>query len=116
VYEEQTRVHENSIFVYKSPQANMSMMSRYPMIMSFCVVPVIAYFSNPAILCYYIFEAIYNPPVVALLRYYTTRIDLLPHSEQMVFHKTSYFGRAKRSIVDIKDLKHVENWKEVPYS
>lgn len=55
------------------------------------------------------------PPIYALLKYYTTRIDLMPHTEQVVFHKSSYLGKAKRYIVDVKDLKHM-HWKDVPYS
>ena len=91
------------------------MRSRYSYIFSLFVVPPVAFFKTPIILCYYLFDLVYSPPIFALNKYYTTRIDLMPHTEQVVFHKSSFLGEAKRFIVDIKDLKHI-HWKDVPYS
>jgi len=45
--------------------------------------------------------------------HYTLRADLLPHTEQVMFIKSSIFGDPIKYIVDLKDLKKI-NYKEVP--
>ena len=40
-------------------------------------------------------------------RYFTWHAELLPHSEQMVFHKSFLFGQVDKHIVDVKNLERV---------
>lgn len=40
-------------------------------------------------------------------KYFTWHAELLPHTEQVVFHKTKTFGNVERHIVDIKNLEKV---------
>ena len=39
---------------------------------------------------------------------FTFHAELLPHSEQVVFHKSNLFGSVRRVYVDIKNLEKVE--------
>ena len=40
-------------------------------------------------------------------KYFTWHAELLPHTEQVVFHKTLPFGQVGKFIVDIKNLEKV---------
>jgi hypothetical protein len=42
-------------------------------------------------------------------RYFTWHAELLPHSEQVVFHKSFLFGQVSKHIVDIKNLEKVSS-------
>ena len=43
-----------------------------------------------------------------MLTYFTFHAELLPHTEQVVFHKAGFFGNVKRIYVDIKNLEKIE--------
>lgn len=45
---------------------------------------------------------------MASLRYFTFHAELLPHTEQVVFHKASLFGDVLRIHVDIRNLEKIE--------
>lgn len=47
------------------------------------------------------------PRKLAGVRYFTFHAELLPHTEQVVFHKSGLFGRITRHFVDIKNLEKV---------
>jgi hypothetical protein len=42
------------------------------------------------------------------LNYFTMSAELLPHTEQIVFHKATLFGKVKRHYVDVKNLEKIE--------
>ena len=42
------------------------------------------------------------------MTYFTFHAELLPHTEQVVFHKAGFFGNVKRIYVDIKNLEKIE--------
>jgi hypothetical protein len=48
------------------------------------------------------------PRKMATLRFYTFHAELLPHTEQVVFHKASLFGEIDRIYVDIRNLEKIE--------
>lgn len=48
------------------------------------------------------------PRKLAALNYFTFHAELLPHTEQIVFHKGDFFGNVKRVIVDIKNLEKID--------
>ena len=47
------------------------------------------------------------PRKLAVLSHFTFHAELLPHTEQVVFHKARLFGKVKRIYVDIKNLEKV---------
>jgi hypothetical protein len=48
------------------------------------------------------------PRKLAVLNYFTFHAELLPHTEQVVFHKADNFGNVRRIIVDIKNLEKID--------
>ena len=48
------------------------------------------------------------PRKLAVVHYFTFHAELLPHTEQVVFHKVSFWGNVKRTFVDIKNLEKIE--------
>lgn len=48
------------------------------------------------------------PRKLAIINYFTFHAELLPHTEQVVFHKGDIFGNVRRIIVDIKNLEKIE--------
>jgi len=48
------------------------------------------------------------PRKIAAVKFFTFHAELLPHTEQVVFHKASLFGGVMRHTVDIKNLEKVE--------
>ena len=48
------------------------------------------------------------PRKMAALRFFTFHAELLPHTEQVVFHKASLFGDVERIYVDIHNLEKIE--------
>ena len=96
------------MFLYKSEQGEDHLKSRFADYMilgaftgwisgcsSFLFLPFIA-------------SAMALPRKLAALNYFTFHAELLPHTEQVVFHKAAYFGAVVRHTVDIKNLEKVE--------
>lgn len=48
------------------------------------------------------------PRKLAVMNFYTFHAELLPHTEQVVFHKGDFYGNVRRIIVDIKNLEKIE--------
>ena len=48
------------------------------------------------------------PRKLAIVNYFTFHAELLPHTEQVVFHKVDFFGNVRRIIVDIKNLEKID--------
>lgn len=48
------------------------------------------------------------PRTIAILTHFTFHAELLPHTEQIVFHKANYFGKVHRIYVDIKNLEKID--------
>lgn len=49
------------------------------------------------------------PRKLAAVQYFTFHAELLPHTEQVVFHKVGLGGRVRRIFVDIKNLEKIES-------
>lgn len=49
--------------------------------------------------------AMFTPRRWTMQKYFTWHAELLPHTEQVVFHKTLPFGQVGKYIVDIKNLE-----------
>lgn len=48
------------------------------------------------------------PRKLAIVNYFTFHAELLPHTEQVVFHKVGFFGSIRRIYVDIKNLEKID--------
>ena len=48
------------------------------------------------------------PRRVSEMAHFTFHAELLPHTEQVVFHKASNFGELHKVVVDIKNLEKVD--------
>jgi hypothetical protein len=51
--------------------------------------------------------SLFFPRKIATLHYFTFHAELLPHTEQVVFHKGDLFGNVRRIYVDIKNLEKI---------
>ena len=101
------RTSENGLFLYKSSQANAALVSRMTDYFFFgCVGGLATGLSNFFLLPVFLFGC-EIPRKWAYMNYFTYHAELLPHTEQVVFHKVHLFGRQQRYIVDIRDLEKV---------
>merc|ERR1719183_520761 len=48
------------------------------------------------------------PRKLAAVKYFTFHAELLPHTEQVVFHKAALFGGINTHTVDIKNLEKID--------
>ena len=103
------KTHENGVPLYKSPDAryvSMRQMSDYAAVgflLGFASGSNFL-FSMPLFLM-----AIQFPRKAVVMRFFTWHAELLPHTEQVVFHKTTLFGHVERFYVDIRNLEHVDS-------
>jgi hypothetical protein len=114
-YEEPAKIHENSVFLYKSDQANDVLMGRWVDYGLLAGLPIVLFIGHPYMYLMYSFYILTAPSRLSLMKYFTFRADLLPHTEQVVFMKGGFFGQPNKYIVDIKNLKKVEP-SSVPHS
>jgi len=56
----------------------------------------------------FIVASLRMPRVLATVNYFTFHAELLPHTEQVVFHKADLYGGVRRIIVDIKNLEKID--------
>lgn len=103
------RTHENGIHLYKSPDA------RYTVMRQMTDYAAVGFFLGFASGSSFLFSmplflmAIQFPRKASVMTYFTWHAELLPHTEQVVFHKTSLFGNIERFIVDINNLEKIDS-------
>lgn len=73
----------------------------------FCLGGYLAGYSSLLILPFAI-GCLSIPRKWAAVHYFTFHAELLPHTEQVVFHKVGFFGRIRRVFVDIKNLEKIQ--------
>ena len=102
------KTSENGVFLYKSTQGDYLIRSR--MMDYFFVGGGLAWLSGAShlILVPLLAASLSLPRKLAVVHYFTFHAELLPHTEQVVFHKADLFGRVKRVIVDIKNLEKID--------
>jgi hypothetical protein len=102
------KTHENSVFLYKSHQSDSLLRARmmdYLFLFSFG--GLVSGYS--AFLIIPLFAASLSlPRKLAIVQYFTFHAELLPHTEQVVFHKVTFYGNVRRIYVDIKNLEKIE--------
>lgn len=100
--------HENAQFLYQSNQANWVLKWGYSDFTSvglfgcWLLIPHASYTILPALI-----SLLFIPRRWTQQRYFTWHAELLPHTEQVVLHKTFLFGQVDKHIVDIKNLEKV---------
>lgn len=100
--------HENGQFLYKSSQADGLVRQRFiDYVMLGCLGATVTGVSQVAIMPFLYF-LLFTPRKVAIMNYFTFYAELLPHTEQVVFHKVDFFGSIRRIYVDIRNLEKVD--------
>ena len=100
------QTHENGIHLYKSPEARW-VAARH--ITDYAAVFFGAWFLSGNFLAVMplFLLGVQMPRKLSAMNYFCWHAELLPHTEQVVFHKSSMFGGVKRQIVDIHCLEKI---------
>ena len=64
--------------------------------------------SAPLMLVPFLVASLSLPRKLAVAHYFTFPAELLPHTEQVAFHKVDLFGNVRRILVDIKNLEKID--------
>jgi hypothetical protein len=103
-----TTTHENGVLLYQSNQvpyvskaSNANLYTLY-----FLALYASSSWYNMFLLPFLVFTT-KLPRRITTQRYFCWHAELLPHTEQVVFHKSGIFGEAHKTIVDIKNLQKV---------
>jgi len=102
-----SKLHENSVFLYKSPQAESVLRQRgvdYFLLFFFSISFIGPHTLAMLPLAILTFQSMRR---LQLDLYYTLRADLLPHTEEIMFLKAGLFGVVKHETVKIKDLEKI---------
>jgi hypothetical protein len=102
------KTHENGIFLYKSHQADWFVRTR---ITDYFILGCLGGFlsgSSSFLFLPLVVSLMSMPRKLAGVRYFTFHAELLPHTEQVVFHKTTLWGNLNRHYVDIKNLEKID--------
>ena len=101
--------HENGIHLYKSPAAQYVAQRQ---LTDYALVGFGAAFFmgvSPFLFLPAALMAIQMPRKLNTMQHFCWHAELLPHSEQVVFHKTNLFGTSQRFYVDINSLEKVDS-------
>lgn len=63
---------------------------------------------HPMLIVPTVYLSLSLPRKIAIMKYFVLHAELLPHTEQVVFHKGDLFGNVRRIIVDIKNLEKID--------
>lgn len=102
------QTHENGVFLYQSNQASWVLKWGYGDFLTlslftlWATVPQFYFLLLPSLV-----STCFIPRRWVQQKYFTWHAELLPHTEQVVFHKSFLFGGVHRHIVDIKNLEKV---------
>jgi hypothetical protein len=102
------KTSENGVFLYKSNQADALIRSR--VMDYFLLFSGLGWLTGVSglLLMPFIVGCLRLPRVYAHVSFFTFHAELLPHTEQVVFHKADLFGGIKRIAVDIKNLEKID--------
>jgi hypothetical protein len=102
------KTSENGQFLYKSTQADAVLRARS---MDYLLVGTFAAWAlgfNNMLIVPFLVASLSLPRKIAIVNYFVFHAELLPHTEQVVFHKGDLFGNVRRIIVDIKNLEKID--------
>merc|ERR1719181_2221635 len=102
------KTSENGMFLYKSDQGEYIIKQRAMdyFIAGFFgawICGLSPYAFMPAVIM-----SMSLPRKLAAVKYFTFHAELLPHTEQVVFHKAALFGGVNTHTVDIKNLEKID--------
>lgn len=102
------KTSENGIFLYKSNQADSLIRSR--VMDYFLLFSGLGWLTGVSslLLMPFLVACVRLPRTYANLSFFTFHAELLPHTEQVVFHKADVFGGIRRIAVDIKNLEKID--------
>lgn len=102
------QTHENGIFLYKSPQSKDFLANRImDWFLGGCLLGALTGMSQFLLMPLFV-GCLSMPRKIAAQRYFTFHAELLPHTEQVCFHKVTMFGEVERIYVDIRNLERIE--------
>ena len=103
------KASENGLFLYKSLQADGLLRSRGAMdyFLLLTLSGVLTGYA-PLMLVPFLVATLSLPRKLAVAQYFTFHAELLPHTEQVAFHKVDNFGGVRRILVDIKNLEKID--------
>ena len=102
------KTHENGMFLYKSLHGDSIIRNRVMDYANLILLTSWLAGVHPLLWVPLAANAMFYPRFVGYMHYYTFHAELLPHTEQVVFHKTQFFGVLRRVYVDIKNLEKVD--------
>lgn len=102
------KVHENGQFLYKSNQADSLLRSRMMDFFMLGAAAGVITGAYPLALVPLLVSTLSLPRKLAIVNYFAFHAELLPHTEQVVFHKVGFFGSIRRVYVDIKNLEKID--------
>ena len=100
--------HENGLFLYKSKEVQHAGSERFS---DYLALGLLGGFAAAGKWICFLPFAIWSmraPRQMLHLRYFTFHAELLPHTEQVVFHKSNMFGQIERHYVDVADLEKID--------
>ena len=109
------KTHENGVFLYKSHQAEYALKSRFEDYFFLGALTGFVTGQSSFLFLPVAVMAMKMPRKLATMKFFTFHAELLPHTEQVVFHKTNLFGDVRRHYVDIANLEKIDA-SEVPSS
>ena len=102
------KTHENAVFLYKSHQGEWLVKHRFLDYFAFgAIFGLLAGVSNFLFIPAF-FVLTRFPRYLCGIHYFTFHAELLPHTEQVVFHKANWFGGIDRHFVNIAALEKVD--------
>ena len=99
--------HENGIPLYSSKQAGYVIKSRRYDYYTFAVFAAWISGLNQLMVLPFAIMMCSMPRRISYVKHFTYHAELLPHTEQVVFHKVTMFGEMVRIYVDIKNLEKI---------
>ena len=102
------KTHENAMFLYKSHQAEYFVKHRS--IDFLCLTALIGFVGgfSPFLFLPVFWTMTKVPRYLAEVHYFTFHAELLPHTEQVVFHKVKLYGGIEKHFVNINSLEKVD--------
>ena len=102
------RTHENGIHLYKSNEATHVVSRQLPDYLALGWFLAFASGVSQFAVLPLFYMSIQMPRRLSTMKYFAFHAELLPHTEQVVFHKVNMFGSLERYYVDIYNLEKVD--------
>lgn len=96
------------MFLYKSTQGDNHLRHRFNDYFILTVFTGWICGASPYLFLPLVVSCMSIPRKYGAVQYFTFHAELLPHTEQVVFHKAALFGGVKRQTVDIKNLEKID--------